>query len=259
LYTIRCIPCVGSPIIILFTVSASAILGDNSFTGSAASTAEMQIALRPHLGKLLPRILRARHDPNKQTREQITSLWNGLTGGGSDAREVISQHLLSTVDTLLEDATSKLWRARVGACGALTEIIVGREWQELGDGGPILTDDDLHGGATVGAGIRLLRMWRVATRSLDDVRSTVRESGDSFARGVRALTIRLCDPTVLEKSSGAKRAREEQSMREREASAAAATSLRWLCGHGLNQACAEATGICVSALVEISKSLCFVF
>ena len=65
----------------------------------------------------------------------------------------ISQHLLSTVDSLLEDASSKLWRARVGACGALTDIIVGREWQELGDGGPVLNDDDLYGGSNIGASI----------------------------------------------------------------------------------------------------------
>lgn len=141
----------------------------------------MQEALRPHLGKLLPRILRARHDPNKQTREQMTSLWNGLTGGGDAARASITQHLLTTIDVLIEDATNKLWRARVGACGALSEVIIGRDWVSLGGGGPVLSDDEVIGPSTA-AGVRLLRLWTVAMRSLDDVRGAVRESGETLAR-----------------------------------------------------------------------------
>ena len=73
------------------------------------------MALRPFLGKLIPRILRGCHDPNKQTKEQMLSLWRGLTGGGADGRQAISQHLTTTVDALLGECSSKLWRARVGA------------------------------------------------------------------------------------------------------------------------------------------------
>mmetsp|Transcript_13480 Transcript_13480/g.27911 ORF Transcript_13480/g.27911 Transcript_13480/m.27911 type:complete len:954 (-) Transcript_13480:1673-4534(-) len=228
-----------------------ALLGESSFLGSSSSTVEMQEALRPHLGKLLPRILRACHDPNKQTRDQMTSLWNGLTGGGADARQAISQHLLSTLDTLIADDTNKLWRARVGACGALAEIIVGRSWRDLGGGGPVL-DDDLDMKGAVSAGVRILRLWRATMRSLDDVRGAVRDSGETLGRAVRALTIRLCDPASAEKSTaGTKRAREEIVGFEKDASAAAATALRYLIKHGLNQPCAEATGLCLSTLVEV--------
>lgn len=223
--------------------------------GRRANTTEMQKALRPHLGKLLPRILRARNDPNKQTREQMSSLWNGLTGGGAEARQLISQHLLSCIDTLLEDAASKLWRARVGACGALAEIIVGREWEDLGGGGPVLSDDYLYGGSIPTAGTRLLHLWRVAMRSLDDVRGAVRESGEALSRGVRALTLRLSDASMEDKASGEKRGREEVTKHERDASAAAATSLRWLIKHGLSQPCAEAMGICVSTLAQIVSTV----
>jgi proteasome component ECM29 len=219
---------------------------------SRTNSLEMREALRPHIGKLLPRILRACHDPNKQTREQMSSLWVGLTGGGSESRLAITQHLLPAVDALIADSASKLWRARVGACGALTEIIVGREWDSLGGGPPVLNDDDLYGVSMPSAGIRLLRLWRTAMRSLDDVRGAVRDSGESLARAVRGLTIRLCDPAMLmlEKSSGAKRGREEQAKCERDATAAAATSLRWLIRHGLNGQ-AEGVGISISTLVEI--------
>lgn len=110
----------------------SALLGENSIIGSRTNAAELRQALRPHLGKIMPRLLRASHDPNKQTREQIKNLWNGLTGGGAEARLAISQHLLPIMDSLLLDTSHKLWRARVGATGALAQVIVGRSWTELG-------------------------------------------------------------------------------------------------------------------------------
>ena len=54
-----------------------------------------------------------------------------------------------------------------------------------------------------------------------------------------------------QKSCGEKRGREELAKHERDATSAAATSLRWLIRHGLNQSCDEATGVCISTLVEV--------
>merc|ERR1740124_1242395 len=122
----------------IFKYNATSILGENSLVGSGS---RIRDALRPHLGNLIPRLLRAKHDPNKQTREQMETLWSSLTGGGAKAREAISKHLLSTIDTLINDASNKLWRARVGACGALAEVIVGRSWINLGGGDAVLEDD----------------------------------------------------------------------------------------------------------------------
>jgi proteasome component ECM29 len=233
--------------------SPSALLGEHSIIGSRTNAAEMRLALRPHLAKLLPRMLRACHDPNKQTREQMGNLWDGLTGGGAEARSAITEHLLFTIDCLIEDSSNKLWRARVGACGALCQVIVGRSWQELGGGPPILDDDDAVSRTpteTTSAGARLLRLWRVSIRSLDDVRIAVRENGEALARAVRSLTIRLCDPSAIAESNEST-LKGDLRLHERDASAAAATSLRWLMKHGLNQPCAEATGVCVSCLVGI--------
>lgn len=184
----------------------------------------------------------------------MTSLWLGLTGGGAASRMAITENLLNTFDVLIDDASSKLWRARVGALGALAEIIVGRDWIELGGGPPSLSDDDLYDGhlGSAGAGVRLLRLWRVVARAFDDVRGAVRDGAESLGRAVRALTIRLCDPCAqADKSSGEKRGREEQLQRERDASAAAATSVFWIVKHGLNQPVPEAAGLSISTLTEI--------
>lgn len=110
----------------------SALLGENSILGSQTNALELRQALRPHLGKIMPRLLRASHDPNKETREKMQNLWNGLTGGGADARVAISQHLLPIIDSLIKDTSHKLWRARAGATGALAKVLVGRSWIELG-------------------------------------------------------------------------------------------------------------------------------
>ena len=73
---------------------------------------EIRSALKPHMQKLIPSLLRACNDPNKQTREQMNALWVGLTGGGSEARDLITSHLIPTLDALIKDASSKLWRTR---------------------------------------------------------------------------------------------------------------------------------------------------
>lgn len=156
--------------------SAPSLLGSEALSGKNAL--EMRKALRPHLGRLLPRILRACHSPNKQTREQMSSLMAGITGGGADARSAVTEYLTNIIDTLIEDASSKLWRARVGACGALSEIIVGRSWRDLGGGGAIIDDAEvLSSNSKVTAGIRLLRLWRVAMRALDDIRVSRGKTG----------------------------------------------------------------------------------
>jgi proteasome component ECM29 len=138
--------------------SAKALLGDAEGTSE-----EIRVSLRPHVGKLIPKLLRACNDPSKQTREQMSNLWLALTGGGSESRALVTQHLLPTIDALIQDAGSKLWRARVGACGALADIIIGRSWQELG-GGSIEVDDEGYA-MKASASIRLLRLWRITVRS----------------------------------------------------------------------------------------------
>lgn len=232
------------------------LLGDEISMGGVAGSLELKQALRPHLGKLVPRLLRACHDPNKQTREQMKALWSGLTGGGAEGRAVISEHFIATIDTLFEDASNRLWRARAGACGALSEIIVGREWHDFGGGAPVLNEDDFQESSTnkkSGGAWRILRLWRIATRGLDDVHGSVQQNGETLARSVRALTIRLCDPNMDSKSAGEKRTREEEAQRERAAASAAATCLWWLFRHGLTHKSQVVAGICISTIVGIVK------
>ena len=54
----------------------------------------------------------------------------------------------------------------------------------------MLNDEDMSN--TGSAAVRLLKMWQISMRALDDVRAAVRESGESLARGVRSLTCKFC-------------------------------------------------------------------
>ena len=235
--------------------SAAALLGESSLLGDRTNTVEIRNALRPHIGKLIPRLLRAKHDPNKQTREQMEVLWLGLTGGGAEARQAITGNLLPTIDSLINDAQNKLWRARVGACGALAEVIVARSWDDLGGGGACLEDDEVMleaSSSNTSAAIRLLRLWRVAMRALDDVRQAVRESGEILARSVKGLTVRLCDPSLALRSLDHTIIGDEnRNLGDELTRAASSTSLRFLVTHGLEQKCPEAAGVCVACLVGV--------
>ena len=95
--------------------NASVFLGKSSVE-CGDNISEMRDAIKPYFPKLIPMLFRACHDPNKQTREQMNSLWLGLTGGGALSRLAITDHLLTTIDVLMKDASNKSWRARVGAC-----------------------------------------------------------------------------------------------------------------------------------------------
>lgn len=226
--------------------------GPSTLQGGSFDHDKVKTALRPYLSRLLPRILRACHDPNKDTREQMQTLWNALTGGGEEGRAAIDSFFRSTFDALILETSSKLWRTRVGACGALAQIITGRSWQELGGGSAVLDENyDLvifqTPSESTSAGVRLLRLWRACLRALDDVRITVRESGEALGRGVRALTVRLCNPSQDKKDGGDISPIELET----DAAAAAATSLRFLLKTGLKQQCAEAAGICISTLIGV--------
>ena len=230
--------------------SAAVLLKDDANGGNGENQEaliSLQQALRPHLKKLTPKLLRACNDPNAQTREHMGMLWNSLTGGKAEGRTVITNNLVFVVDELCKDAVNKLWRARVGACGALSDVIVGRNWEDLGGGEGIVDIGDSFSSANTDkcyAARRLLELWRVGMRALDDVRSNVRESGGELAKSLRSLTVRLCDPTT-------------QDVSDRDAESATSTILSWILKSGLNQPCNEAIGSCISTLlriVEVAKA-----
>ena len=262
---------------------------DNDDDEDANKNSNLSSLLLPHLGRLTPLLLRATFDPSPQTRLSMSTVWLTLTGGPSSARRIITDNLPSTIDSLCDSTTSTLWRAREGSCGALTSIIVGRSWAELGGGLSVTTPGEIEdvtsyvkggdkyisksgsspgssrssqkiGAQKIGAAARLLRLWGVSVRLLDDTRESVRERGKELAKAVRGLTVRLADPSIVEEKAEVKGEAEEEgedSCDDGACANAARTALTFLSTNGLSSLyCPEATSACVSALlgvVEVSN------
>lgn len=134
-------------------------------------------ALQPHLRLLIPRLVRYQYDPDKNVQDAMAHIWKSLV---ADSKKTIDEHFDLILDDLLTQCGSRLWRSRESSCLALADIIQGRRFEHVGK--------------------HLKRLWMAAFRAMDDIKETVRNSGDKLCRAVSSLTIRLCDVSLTDKS-----------------------------------------------------------
>ncbi|KAF7815581.1 proteasome-associated protein ECM29-like protein [Senna tora] len=134
-------------------------------------------ALKPHLRSLIPRLVRYQYDPEKNVQDAMTHIWKSLV---ADSKKTIDENLDLIVDDLLNQCGSRLWRSREASCLALADIIQGRKFYEVGK--------------------HLERLWSGAFRAMDDIKETVRISGEKLCRAVTSLTTRLCDVSLTDMS-----------------------------------------------------------
>ncbi|XP_048499629.1 uncharacterized protein LOC104890118 isoform X2 [Beta vulgaris subsp. vulgaris] len=133
--------------------------------------------LQPHLRLLIPRLVRYQYDPDKNVQDAMAHIWKSLV---ADSKKTIDEYFDPIVDDLLTQCGSRLWRSRESSCHALADIIQGRRFEHVGK--------------------HLKRIWMAAFRAMDDIKETVRNSGDKLCRAVSSLTIRLCDVSLTDKS-----------------------------------------------------------
>ncbi|KAI4308224.1 hypothetical protein L6164_031321 [Bauhinia variegata] len=134
-------------------------------------------ALKPHLHSLIPRLVRYQYDPDKNVQDAMAHIWKSLV---ADSKKTIDENLDLIMDDLLIQCGSRLWRSREASCLALADIIQGRKFYEV----------EKH----------LKRLWSAAFRSMDDIKETVRTSGEKLCRAITSLTTRLCDVSLTDKS-----------------------------------------------------------
>jgi proteasome component ECM29 len=196
--------------------------------------------------KILPTLLIARYDPDKNASVIMNKVWSILQSD-NDQTLSLTTHFRHLVDVLIENTTSKIWRRRVASCNALADIIVGRSWSDFGGGNGYFDEDDLlfeQAASSGNASSRLIRLINVTLRSLDDVRLAVREAGESLSLNVKNVIVNLC------KRSGEHVDLNKDSEVSPDASATA-TFLPYLIKVGLNQSCAEAIQFSIVCLIEI--------
>ncbi|XP_020599416.1 proteasome-associated protein ECM29 homolog isoform X2 [Phalaenopsis equestris] len=134
-------------------------------------------ALQPHLAALIPRLVRFQYDPEKNVQDAMANIWKSLI---TDSKKAIDEYFDLIVEDLLSQSGSRLWRSREASCLALADIIQGRKYSQVSK--------------------HLRRIWTAAFRAMDDIKETVRTSGDSLCRSVTSLTIRLCDISLTQLS-----------------------------------------------------------
>ncbi|KAL3530047.1 hypothetical protein ACH5RR_009369 [Cinchona calisaya] len=130
-------------------------------------------ALQPYLRSLIPRLVRYQYDPDKNVQDAMAHIWKSLV---VDSKRTIDEHLDLIIDDLLVQCGSRLWRSREASSLAIADIIQGRKFDQV----------EKHLG----------KIWKAAFRAMDDIKETVRNSGDRLCRAVISLTVRLCDVSL---------------------------------------------------------------
>ncbi|KAK7300265.1 hypothetical protein RJT34_11106 [Clitoria ternatea] len=138
-------------------------------------------ALKPYLRSLVPRLVRYQYDPDKNVQDAMIHIWKSLV---ADSKKTIDENLDLIIDDLLVQCGSRLWRSREASCLALADIIQGRKFYEVGK--------------------HLKGLWSGAFRAMDDIKETVRISGEKLCRAVTSLTTRLCDVSLTDMSDAHK-------------------------------------------------------
>ncbi|GKV53417.1 hypothetical protein SLEP1_g59944, partial [Rubroshorea leprosula] len=86
-------------------------------------------AIQPHLSSLIPRLVRYQYDPDKNVQDAMSSIWKALV---ADPKRTIDENLDLIFDDLLIQCGSRLWRLREASCLALSDIIQGRKFDQVG-------------------------------------------------------------------------------------------------------------------------------
>ncbi|KAJ3681025.1 hypothetical protein LUZ60_015514 [Juncus effusus] len=134
-------------------------------------------ALQPHLRSLIPRLVRYQYDPDKNVQDAMAHIWKSIV---NDPKKTIDEYYDLIMDDLLMQCGSRLWRSRESSCLAIADLIQGRRFNQVGE--------------------HLKRIWTAAFRAMDDIKETVRNSGDSLCRALSSLTTRLCDLSLTDAS-----------------------------------------------------------
>ncbi|KAJ9537257.1 hypothetical protein OSB04_029990 [Centaurea solstitialis] len=138
-------------------------------------------ALQPYLRQLVPRLVRYQYDPDKNVQDAMAHIWKSLI---ADSKNTIDEYLDLIIEDLLGQCGSRLWRSREASCLALADLVQGRKFNQVGK--------------------HLKNIWMAAFRAMDDIKETVRTSGERLCRAVTSLTLRLCDISLTEISDARK-------------------------------------------------------
>ena len=133
--------------------------------------------LKPYLHSLVPKLVRYQYDPDKNIQEAMGNIWWSLM---ADPKKTIDEFYNDIILDLLTQSGSRLWRSRDSSCLALSDLLQGRKFDQVGR--------------------YLEKVWITAFRAMDDIKESVWNAGDSLCRATTSLSLRLCDTSLTERS-----------------------------------------------------------
>lgn len=159
-----------------------------ALAGSALLESELAAEqLRPHVNSLIPRLYVYCYDPTDSVKVAMGSVILAVVkaSGLGSISEAITAHFSSVIQYCLKSISSRQWRVREAACGALRDALVSRSWKEV--------KDDLK------------MFWYYVFRAMDDIKESVRKVAEGTGRALSELSVHLCDPgrVSVEVASGA--------------------------------------------------------
>lgn len=149
-----------------------------ALAGSALLDSEVAAEqLRPHVQTLLPRLYVYCYDPSEGVRVAMASVLGAVVkaAGLGSVSAAVSAHYDTVVEYCLKSMSSRQWRVREGACGALREALISRTWEQVKG--------------------RLAEFWYITLRALDDIKESVRKAAAGTGRALSELSVHLCDPS----------------------------------------------------------------
>ncbi|PIA15401.1 hypothetical protein COEREDRAFT_16099 [Coemansia reversa NRRL 1564] len=176
----------------------------NSRCGAAYGVANIieqaRGAIQPYMETMIPKLYRYTFDSSPQTQTAMKSIWNALLGPGSsrttttapedelptNGANVVERHWDAILEECLTSMGQREWKTRESGCNALAGAVSGAD--------PELVVPYLD------------RIWKMSFRVMDDIKSSVRESGLKMCQSLATATVTWCTPQSTPSTSRDKQA-----------------------------------------------------
>ncbi|XDT19249.1 Proteasome stabiliser [Nakaseomyces glabratus] len=137
---------------------------------SKASLEKYLIQNKDLANKLIPKLYRYKFDPYTVVAQSMNDIWNTLI---VDSKSTIDQYFDSILLELLEGMGNKEWRVREASTTALMDFVRSQPEEKFSG--------------------KILDIWTMAFRSMDDIKESVREAGTRFTTVLSKMLVRSID------------------------------------------------------------------
>ena len=103
--------------------------------------------LKPLLPSLIPKLYRYCFDPHPKVAESMKNIFSSLV---KEQKAALDEHFEAIMRDLLDGLGNRLWRTREACCGAVSDLIHGRDLNQIH---PFLEE-----------------LWQACFRVLDDIK-----------------------------------------------------------------------------------------